>query len=414
MRISLAALGSRGDTQPCLALAEGLLKRGHEVTLLASPRYQEVIGRSGVPHVPISFDPQEIVESEAGQAMLNSGPLGFVRGIRTVIEPIAEQVLAELDRACAGTELILAPSMGGIGRHLAQRHSVPHVILQFQPSEPTAAFANPVVSRRSLGPAANRASFALIEALTWAAIGPMINRIRRSVLELGPMRRSSFHRDRVERVPVLCGVSPVVVPRPSDWPGNVHMTGFWLRGAQEELDDELSGFIAAGSAPVFVGFGSMAPADAQRTADQVRVALRRAGVRGVVQGLPAWEPVGGESVHFITGGADHARLFPAMAAVVHHGGAGTTATGLQAGVPSIVCPFFGDQPYWAARVGALGAGPAALPIKELDADRLAARLRQAVGDRALRRRTRTISERLSAEDGVGNACDVLAALPITT
>ncbi|SDI89087.1 UDP:flavonoid glycosyltransferase YjiC, YdhE family [Frankineae bacterium MT45] len=405
MRIVLAALGSRGDTQPCVALAEGLMQRGHDVTVLASARYAHVIQGVGVRHAPISFDPQQMVESEEGQAMLAGGPMGFVRGIRNVIEPLAEVTLGEMEVACEDAELILAPAMGGCGRHLSDRYGIPHGVLQFQPSEPTGAFANPVITSRNLGGVANRATFALIEGLTWAALARMTNRLRRSVLGLTPLRRSPFHHDRAAGVPTLCGVSSVVVARPLDWPENVHMTGFWLRADERPLPPALRAFLAAGPPPVYIGFGSMTASEPALLADYVRAALHRTGLRGVVQGLPQWSS-DSDRVYFADE-LNHSMLFPQMAAVVHHGGAGTTATAMRAGVPNIVCPFFGDQPFWGNKVTELGVGPAPAPMKELDADRLVRRLQVAVSDHSIQEKARLMGSWLQAEDGVGNACRII-------
>jgi UDP:flavonoid glycosyltransferase YjiC (YdhE family) len=149
----------------------------------------------------------------------------------------------------------------------------------------------------------------------------------------------------------------------------------------------------------------MVAKDPSRTYGLVLEAVRLAGVRAVVSGpVPACE-----SVLPVTD-VPHAWLFPRMAAVVHHGGAGTTAAGLRAGVPTVVCPFFGDQPYWGERVASLGAGPAPLPVKSLTAESLAAALRAAVRNPALRESAAAVADRLAAEDGVAAACEVLAAL----
>src|SRR5205823_6139108 len=129
-------------------------------------------------------------------------------------------------------------------------------------------------------------------------------------------------------------------------------------------------FLAAGPPPVIVGFGSMVPADPAALAIVVTAALRRAGLRAVVQGLPV---AAAPDLH-VVGETPHGALFPRLAGVVHHGGAGTTAAALRAGVPSLLCPFFGDQSYWAGRVAALGVGPAPVPSKRLTVDALTAGL----------------------------------------
>nr|BFE83925.1 hypothetical protein GCM10020093_065260 [Planobispora longispora] len=188
MRIAILAFGSRGDTQPCVALGAGLVARGHRVTVVAAGRYGGLVGEAGLEHAPISVDPLKIVESEEGQAWLRSGPAGFVRGFRRVVEPLAERLVTEVDAACADADLVLAPALGGLGHHLSERYGMPYALLHFQPSEPTRAFPNPLVPLRTLGGWGNRGSYALVERLSWLLLGRMVNRLRGRVFGLGPMR----------------------------------------------------------------------------------------------------------------------------------------------------------------------------------------------------------------------------------
>ncbi|SFK01474.1 UDP:flavonoid glycosyltransferase YjiC, YdhE family [Streptosporangium canum] len=403
MRIAVLAFGSRGDTQPCVALGAGLAARGHRVTVVAAARYGGLVEEAGLGLAPVSVDPLRIVESEEGQAWLRSGPAGFARGFRRIVEPLAERLVTEVDAACAGADLVLSPALGGFGHHLSERYGMPYALLHFQPSEPTGAFPNPLVPLRTLGRAGNRASYALVEGLSWLLLGRMVNRLRSRVFTLGPMRGSPFRRARADRVPVLCGVSPSVVARPADWPDHVHLTGFWPLERTWAPGPDLEAFLDAGPPPVYVGFGSMVPADPGATAGTVVAALRRAGVRGVLQGMP----YGGAEDMFVVGDADHGWLFPRMAAVVHHGGAGTTGSGLRAGVPGVVCPFFSDQPFWGARVALLGAGPAPLPVRKVTAEALAGRVARALRDGRIRAAAARLGERMRAEDGVARACEAL-------
>ncbi|MEU4834794.1 glycosyltransferase [Streptosporangium sp. NPDC023615] len=406
MRIAILAFGSRGDTQPCVALGAGAAGRGHRVTVVAAARYGDLVRRAGPAGLgfgPLGVDPLGIVGSEEGQAWLRSGPAGFVRGFRTIVEPLAERLAGEVDAACAGADLVLAPALGAFGHHLSERHGMPYALLHFQPSEPTRVFPNPLVPLRTLGGAGNRASYAFVEALSGLLLGRLVNRVRGRVLGLGPMRGDPFRRARADRVPVLCGVSPHVVGRPPDWPEHVHLTGYWWPERAEPLAPGPAAFLDAGPPPVFVGFGSMVPADPAATAETVVAALRRAGMRGILQNLP----YPGADDMLVIGDADHAGLFPRVAAVVHHGGAGTTGAGLRAGVPTVVCPFFSDQPFWGTRVASLGAGPAPLPIGRLTVDALAARVTHAVRDPGTRVAAARLGERLRAEDGVRRACDAL-------
>ncbi|GAA3809425.1 glycosyltransferase [Sphaerisporangium flaviroseum] len=405
--MSILAFGSRGDTQPCAALGLGLRARGHQVTIVAPGRYAGLV--DGLRYVPISVDPVRIMESEEGRAWSRGGVTGFLTGFRRIVEPLAERLVSEVDAACAGTGLVLAPALGGFGQHMSERHAVPHALLHFQPSEPTKRFPNPLVPLATLGALGNRASYALVERLSWLLIGRMVNRLRGRLLGLGPTR-SCFTAARRSRTPVLCGVSPAIVARPADWPAYVHLTGSWhldLQALDQPPPPALAAFLDAGSPPVYVGFGSMAPADPDALTHTVVTALRRAGLRGVLQGLPPG-PYGAAGDLCFTGEVPHGWLFRRMAAVVHHGGAGTTAAGLRAGVPSVICPFFSDQPFWGARVASLGAGPPPVPIRKLTVPALERSVIRAVQDDEFRGRSRELGKVMRGEDGVGRACEALA------
>ncbi len=395
----IIAPGSRGDVQPCVALGRGLATDGDCVRILAAPRFRSLVERHGLTFAPLSADPAEILASAAGQAWTSPGK--FLSGLREVLRPVLAQLLADTHAGTTGADLILAPTLGFLGTHLAAHLDVPHAELHYQPSVPTRSFAHPLLPRAEhLGPWARQLSFRAVDALAWHLLGPEIDRWRTETLHLpaagmrGPRRRS----------PVLCGFSSAVVPRPPDWPAHVHVTGYWfLDQGPWHPDARLRDFLAAGPPPVYVGFGSMRPAEAAKTFEVVRTSLRRAGLRGLL----ATE--GGFDADDLLTVADvpHDWLFPRTAAVAHHGGAGTTAAALRAGVPSLVCPVFSDQPYWGERVSRLSAGPKPLPLKGLDADVLTARLRELTGNPLFRRGAQYTGARLRAEDGVAHAVSVL-------
>jgi sterol 3beta-glucosyltransferase len=407
--------GSRGDLQPCLALGRGLSARGDAVRLIAVDRYKSLVDAAGLTPVMLSLDPAEIIASEAGRAWLDGGrnPVKFLRSFARIARPLAEQVLEEIASACAGADLVVAPTIGFLGEHMAERLGVPSAVIHIQPSQPTCAFPHPFVPQaRLLGPAGNRWSFHAVEQIAWQLLRPFINRWRADLgLRMLPLRGPA-HCVRRARRPVLCGFSPLVVARPRDWPAYVHVTGYWFLDIDEGWTPPpaLTDLLAAGDPVVYVGFGSMVPKDPEQTDAIVRAALRMAGVRGVMLGDPATSD---ENVVALDS-VPHAWLFPRMSAVVHHGGAGTTSAGLRAGVPAIVCPFFGDQPFWGERIAALGAGPAPIPVARLTACGLATAIETVAGPgagaRAIRQRSAELGARIRGEDGVTRACEVLDAL----
>jgi UDP:flavonoid glycosyltransferase YjiC (YdhE family) len=223
---------------------------------------------------------------------------------------------------------------------------------------------------------------------------------------LGPYRRM-----REERRPLLYGFSPAVVPRPADWDPWVHVTGYWFlpEPAGWQPPDELEEFLGDGPPPVCIGFGSMRPRDPEALSDAVVGALRRTGRRAVVQA--GWAGLGAadEPGILVAGEIPHSWLFPRAAAVVHHGGAGTTAAALRAGRPSVVAPFFADQFFWGRRVARLGVGPPPIPQRHLTAEKLATALRGALEDAGMRDRAAALGRRVDREEGVERAAGVLDA-----
>ena len=405
--IVIFAAGSRGDIQPCVALGRVLRRRGDEVRLVASARYSSMVTAAGLELAPLTADPTEILESDAGQELLAGGrnPVKFLGGFRRILGPMAERLLAECLDACKGADLILGPTLGFLPQHIGEHFGVPWALIHFQPSRPTGAFPHPFVPQaRLLGPWANRASFRAVDQIAWQLSRPFINPWRDEALGLP---RLPVRGRRADGGPVLACFSPAVVPRPGDWPSNVNLTGYWFLDEPDwEPPRELADFLAAGPAPVYVGFGSMVPKDAEMTGLVVRTALKLAGVRGIVQGDP---DMSDEQVLAVRD-VPHSWLFPRMAAVVHHGGAGTTAAGLRAGVPTVVCPFFGDQPYWGERVASLGAGPAPLPFRAMTVPRLASKIRRAVRDQGMADRASELGYRIRNEDGVGRAQEIIDSL----
>jgi UDP:flavonoid glycosyltransferase YjiC (YdhE family) len=249
------------------------------------------------------------------------------------------------------------------------------------------------------------------ELLIWWVGQRSVNRWLQETLDMPPVSwRGPFDHMYEHQMPYLYGFSPSVVPRPDDWPDWHHISGYWFldRDPSWSPPEPLQRFIESGPKPISIGFGSMVGRHAQRLVEAAVEAVERSGQRAVLIG--GWAQVEGMHVPdsiFKIDAVPHDWLFPRMAAVVHHGGSGTTAAGLRAGVPSVVVPFFGDQPYWGRRVHALGVGPKPIQLKALTAEKLAAAISEAVSDEAMSERAAALGARIRAEDGVGSAVDFI-------
>jgi sterol 3beta-glucosyltransferase len=246
--------------------------------------------------------------------------------------------------------------------------------------------------------------------LVWQAFRQVVNRWRRGELGLAPWPwRGYYHHLAAHAVPVVNGFSAHVVPRPHDWAEHVHITGYWLPPEDAwQPPSDLLRFLDAGSPPVLIGFGSMPIRDPQRVTGIVLDALRQSGQRGILSA--AWGELAQdelpETVHEI-GYVPYRWLLPRTAAVVHHGGSGTTGVGLWAGVPTIVVPFLFDQFFWGRRVAELGVGPRSLPYRDLSAERLAAAIDMAASDADIRRRAAALGAQIRAENGIANAVQII-------
>jgi UDP:flavonoid glycosyltransferase YjiC (YdhE family) len=201
-----------------------------------------------------------------------------------------------------------------------------------------------------------------------------------------------------------------VLPKPPDWWDNLHVTGYWILEDDPAYEPEMAlvEFLRIEPKPVYIGFGSMVDHEKEETTSLILEALEISGSRAVLLG--GWSELGAAELPETVISIDyvpHEWLFPRVAAVIHHGGAGTTAAGLRAGAPSVIVPFFADQFFWGWRVEDLGVGPGAVRREDLTAEKLAAAITQAVEDRSIRNNAVELGRLLRAEDGVANAVQAI-------
>lgn len=388
--ILLVTTGSRGDVQPFLALARALDDAGARATVAAPRRFATLARAMGADFVGLDDSVFALQDDLVG-----AGPLRAAASMRRV-RPSMRAWLADLG-ALADRDLdavvFTQKTLGGAA--LAERLGVPAIPAQLIPTAPaTSAFPLPFAPLRT-PPALNRASFALAAAVERPWLG-LVSRWRAS---LGLPRRGRSFADVVEEHGILSAWSPALLPAPADWPADAAPLGFWVSPAGPTLAPEIEEFLAAGPPPVVVGFGSMRSGDPGRLTRDVVAGLRRAGRRGIVVG--GWAGLGsgaaaapGDDV-LVVGEAPFEALLPRASALVHHGGVGTVGAAMRAGIPQAIHPFFGDQPFWAARLERLGVAPP--PLRELTPASLAGAMAR-VDD--LAPAARDLRDRAAGEDGV--------------
>ncbi|GAA3833827.1 glycosyltransferase [Streptomyces coacervatus] len=401
--------GSRGDIAPYTGLGHGLSRAGHEVTLVTHARFEPLVAGSGVRFHPLPVDPRAELESSRGRRLHRSasGAGKLVRVVamaRALVGRMTDDLVAA---ARSADMLLLSGSVGPLGRTIAEGLSLPYLDVPLQPLAPTREFGPPMLGARSLGAVGNRiAGHGVVLAVEQVFAGALPAVRERLGLPRATAAAAWRDRDRTER-PVLHGFSPLVVPRPYDWRPGLAVTGYWWPyDSEAQLPSVLQDFLAAGPAPVYVGLGSATVPDPERLSICIVRALRRAGLRGVIQ--RGWAGLAASGDDMLTvDEVPHSALFPRMAAVVHHAGAGTTAAGLRAGVPAVPVPIQFDEGFWSARLVALGVAPRTLPLRHLTPDTLATALMRATRDPAFARRAAELGARIRDEDGVA---PVLAAV----
>lgn len=403
MKITILTYGSRGDVQPFLPLSLQLMEAGHSVKLAAPLRFKNLVEESGITFSPLAGDPEDL------SRRLNDAGHNFIKLLNALIShsiQVGADVWRQTEEACKDADLIVHTFTHAVGAHtLAREKNIPDIHIQTFPMfTPTGDYPNIAMAHR-LMPSLNRFTHEFSAKITWWASRLGFAQVRRRA---GLAKRKlywPFDDDPLRpRTPVLCAWSSTVLPASSDWPPRVHVTGyyFFVHNDSYQPLPELQTFLEAGETPICVSFGSMVNRDKERIDRIVRESLKQTGNRGII--LSGWSGVEESFSNDLLylEAAPHGWLLPRCKMVIHHGGAGTTAAGLSAGIPNIVVPFMGDQPFWGERVNAIGAGPKPILVKDLSVEKLTGAIAEA-GKKSLRKRAQAISQQLRSEDGVGES-----------
>lgn len=418
MKITLFTTGSRGDVQPYIGLGVGLRRAGHQVRMPAPELFRELIMEAGLEFIPVAgIDPQAFIRSPEVQALVGKAesPLALLRLFQIVQRHLAT-LFDDYWATSADSDLLISSTITFFGTlDCAEKRGVPWVFAPQQPLEPTRAFPNAFLAPWGLrlNHPLNRLTYHLLSLALWQFFSGPLGRWRRA--QGLPRRSYHSYRQQMQASLTVHGFSPSVLPVPGDWPPRHHVSGYWFLDAPPgwQPPGSLLRFLEAGAPPVYVGFGSMAEQDPTRMTSVVVEALKLSGLRGVL--LSGWAGLGHiplpDTIYRLES-IPHSWLFPHMAAVVHHGGMGTTAAGLRAGKPTIIIPVGGDQPFWAERVKQLGVGARCASYTRVTARQLAAALQTCLADSALGQRASTLGAAIRAEDGVNRAAQLITEYSI--
>jgi UDP:flavonoid glycosyltransferase YjiC (YdhE family) len=418
MHITILALGSHGDVWPYAVLGGALRKAGHDVRLATFESFAPMAAQCDLDMHPVEGDAASLLQTGGGLALSEAG-----RNIPRMLLALRRSFGAQAEAygrafghpVLRETDVIVNQLPGGLyATDLVQRarlDGTPVALVHgsVMPLARTSAFPMLAFPRApSFIPGYNALTYRIAEQLVWQMFRRAVNTWRRAALGLPPapfLGNMGLHGSTV-----LNAFSRHVVPRPPDWGDNVHVTGYWYARDEEDWQapDNLRRFLDAGPPPVFVGFGSMPLRRPKETTALLLEAVRRSGQRAILHA--GWAGLPDDSLPedvLAVGYTPYGWLFPRVAAVVHHGGAGTTGAALRAGVPALIMPFLFDQFFWGHRLQELGVGPAPLPFKKLAVPALATALRRMVQDETMRRRAARLAEKVRAEPGVLGAVKLI-------
>jgi sterol 3beta-glucosyltransferase len=412
-QITILAAGSRGDVQPYVALGKALQDTGQRVKVVTFENFAPLVRSQGLDFAPVRGDIASVAAGMAQDGMGADNPLRVMLNFNK-LKNLAINLQSDFFAACEGSDAVVYHPGAAIGYFIAQERQIPGILASPFPMTPTGDYPALIFYNTiRLGRQYNRLTHKLFEQVMWFAASAGVGEIWRQQFGRAPKKFGSpFARQVTRRYPTVISCSNFVFARPDDYPDHVQHTGYWF--LDEEPDwkpsPELMDFLQAGSPPVYVGFGSLSSAgQAAQTTQLAITALERAGQRGIL--ATGWN--GMEKLDDLPGhvlmleGAPHAWLFPRLAAAVHHGGAGTTAAGLRAGVPSILIPHSNDQFAWGRRVYELGVGAQPIPRTKLNAENLAEAIRFALTD-PVRRQAKELGLKIQEENGAARAAEIIA------
>lgn len=448
MNIVIQIVGSRGDVQPFIALGQVLKnKYGHRIRIASHPTFKDFVEDNGLEFFSIGGDPSELMAFMVknpglmpGMDSLKNGDVGNRRkGIYEIVTGCWRSCIESgdgtgiqasdnnletrsFDSAMTTSDptakpfvadAIIAnpPSFAHI--HIAEKLGIPLHLMFTMPWSPTQSFPHPlanIISSNTDPNMANFMTYALVDMLTWQGLGDVINRFRQRSLGLEPISImwAPGMSSRL-RIPWTYCWSPALIPKPADWGNYIDISGFYFLNLATNYTPapDLAAFLENGAPPIYIGFGSIVVDDPNAMTKMIFEAVKKTGQRALIS--KGWGGLGADELGipegcFMLGNCPHDWLFNRVSCVVHHGGAGTTAAGISAGRPTVVVPFFGDQPFWGAMCARAGAGPMPIAYKDLDADKLASQITEALKPASLER-AQELSNKIKAEKGTESGAE---------
>jgi UDP:flavonoid glycosyltransferase YjiC (YdhE family) len=337
MNCGIITIGSRGDIEPFIALGKGLMKRGHHVRITTFIKFKEYIESNGFEYYPLAGDAVEVIRLLIGEHVSS---FEYFRNLEKLLNPIKKQFLSDIERACQGMDAILYSTLGSVAWHVADKYRIPCFRVNFCPLDPTNEFPTMTAPILPFGAPYNRLTFWLGDRLWSHVTRKLLNdwRVEMGLKKIKPFK-FPYRYLHGKRIPTLYGYSSIISPKPHEYGNEIYLTGYWI-GEKEnsyQPDKKLSEFLSAGGKPIYIGFGSAVGGDFDQALSIVLESLKRTNQRAILSA--GWGNLKGVDIPETVMQVDyvpHSWLFERVSAVAHHGGAGTTAAGIRAKVPSVI------------------------------------------------------------------------------
>jgi len=406
MKITMFTVGSTGDVRPLVLLGRELQQRGHVVTIATFDTFRSLIEENGMSFKPLAGDAQELMADIMRPGVQG---VGFLAMVVKNLGKIAPTFLQGLLKAGEDADAIVCNFFGSLYYSVAEYYNIPVVQCHLYPMDRNDLCPIAAAPGQHLGKHWYHFTYRIGYLLISALEKIYLRRWRRAHdLDVRHLVTAPDYRVRDHQIRAMYAISPQVFPPDPSWGERIQTLGFfWDRQAAPAAPSaELEAFLAQGETPVYVGFGSMVSGNMQKTLDTVVAGIRESGLRAVVS--VGWSDVrhpASDAQIFFAHYVQHEWLFPRVKAVVHHGGAGTFSAGLRYGKPTLVIPFGGDQPFWAARAEALHVGPKSIKRTRVTAKRFAKALQELVSNPEYEANAKALGAQMAAEDGVKNAAD---------
>ncbi|KAM4077605.1 hypothetical protein ACJW30_12G151300 [Castanea mollissima] len=410
LQVVMLIVGTRGDVQPFIAIGKRLQDYGHRVRLATHSNFKDFVLTAGLEFYPLGGDPKVL----AGYMVKNKGFLPSGPSEIPIQRNQMKDIIYSLLSACRDPDLdtgvafkadaIIANPPAYGHTHVAEALKVPIHIFFTMPWTPTSEFPHPL--SRVKQQAGYRLSYQIVDSLIWLGIRDMINDVRKKKLKLRPVTYLSGSQGSDSDIPHGYIWSPHLVPKPKDWGPKVDVVGFCFLdlASNYEPPESLVKWLEAGDKPIYIGFGSLPVEEPEKMTQIIVEALETTKQRGIIN--KGWGGLGNlaepKDFIYLLENCPHDWLFLQCKAVVHHGGAGTTAAGLRAACPTTIVPFFGDQPFWGDRVNARGVGPPPIPVDEFTLPKLVEAINFML-DPKVKERAVELAKAMENEDGVTGA-----------